>query len=273
MVRALSLVVFLTACGRIGFTAGGDGAPGAPDAPDLATGLRFAFHLDDTLADHDVVESAAGLDGYAVNLADVTTVPGKLGGAFHFDGIGYQSYVPFPSKGPSTCNNLPQLTGSLTVAAWARYDSLHDWNNYTLGDVMLMQGSSGGTGGAWGLGATNGCGTKTIGFEVAFNDAQRFVRCGATTIATGTWHFLTGVYDASARTVRVYLDGVDDTGPATNNSVSTIAAALAPGPMCPYIAASGNQSQLMIGSVDEVRIYDRALDAAEIAALFVASGG
>ncbi len=284
MVRA-SLLCVLAGCGRIAFapvgdgksSPGGDGGGGgdargdavpAGDA-DLSTGLRFSLPLDG-LSGH-VVAEASGQNGWAANLADVTTTTGVLGGGLHFDGSAYNSYVILPSPDGS-CPAVPMLTGSVTIAAWMRFDSLHDWGGYTLGDVAVMQGSVGGQQGAWGLGATNGCGAETIGFEVAFDNTLRFIRCGKTTLTTATWHFVVGVYDAGARTVSVYLDGVDDTGAATANS-SAIGSSLDPAPMCPYLGASANQGYLMIGSLDEVRIYDRPLAASDVAALYVLAGG
>ncbi len=257
-------LLLLAACGRVGFTGAdaADAAGGDADAPPAAP--RFLFHLDG-LTGHDVAE-ASGQDGYAFNEADVTATPGKIGGALHFDGVAYASYVILPST-DGFCRSVPSLLGSITVAAWVSFDSLHDWGGYTLGDVAIMQGSVGGTGGAWGLGATNGCGPETAGFTLAFDDAHRFTCCGATTVSTATWYFVVGVYDASALTVQVYLNGVDDTAGHTTIS-SAIGSSLNPGVMCPYFGAPGNQRNLLIGSLDEVRIYDRALSAAEIAALY-----
>jgi hypothetical protein len=247
-------LLLLAACGRIGF--GSDGP-------------RFLFHLDD-LSDHTVVE-VSGQNGYAFTLADFATVPGVLGGALHFDGSPYNSFVILPSTNGS-CGGAPDLYGSVTIAAWMSLDSLHDWGGYTLGDVAVMQGSVGGTQGVWGLGATNGCGPETIGFEVAFDQTARFVRCGTTTLQTGTWYFVTGVYDASARTVQVYLDGADDTGSMAPSS-SAIGTSLNPQSLCPYLGAPGNQSHMLYGSLDEVSIYDRALSASELAQLYTLSGG
>lgn len=275
------LLVVLAGCGRIGFTpttgdapgtagdARGDGGTLHGDAGTLSSGLRFLFHLDG-ITGADVPE-ASGQDGRIYNEADVTPSSGKLGGALHFDGVAYASFVIFPSSDGS-CRAAPALDGSLTVAAWVEFDSLHDWGGYTLGDVALMQGTVGGTQGVWGLGATNGCGAETAGFEVAFDDAHRFIRCGTKVLAPATWYFLAGVYDATARTVRIYVDGVEDTGGDTAGS-SAIAASLNPYAVCPYLGASSNQGFLLRGSLDEVRIYDRALSPAELQALYVVSGG
>ena len=274
--RAWCLVV-LAGCGRIGFTPGpgdargttGDGGTPSGDASTLSSGLRFLFHLDG-ITGADVPE-ASGQDGRIYNEADVVPSAGKLGGALHFDGVAYASFVIFPSSDGS-CAAAPALGGSLTVAAWVSFDSLHDWGGYTLGDVALMQGTVGGTQGVWGLGATNGCGADTAGFEVAFDDAHRFVRCGTTALLPATWYFLAGVYDATARTVRIYVDGVEDTGGQAPGS-GAIGASLNPYAVCPYLGASSNQGYLLRGSLDEVRIYDRALSPAEVRALYVVSGG
>src|SRR5206468_13110277 len=101
------------------------------------------------------------------------------------------------------------VTGSITLAAWTRFDSLHDWNTYSLGDFALGQGTNGGGQGAWGLGATNACGPFTAGFELSFAE-RRAVRCSTTILAAGDWHYLVGTFDAAAMTIHIYVDGVLD---------------------------------------------------------------
>jgi RHS repeat-associated protein len=86
------------------------------------------------------------------------------------------------------------------------------------------------------------------------------------TSLTGTWTHLTGVYDASAQTATLYVDGVE-AGTASNVGVFN-----AGGPL--RIGESSNGDYLK-GSVGNVQVYPRALSASEVASLYSAgrSGG
>ena len=268
--RCLWSLLLVAGCGRLGFDAratGSNGADATGDAKpaDVTAGLAFYYTLD-SLPGHDLTSNAGG-NAYVPSLTDVTPVAGKLNGALHWDGVGYQAYALFPADAGGTCAAAPTFPGGLTASVWAKPDSFHDWNGYTLGNFAIAQGSSGGTGGVFGLGTTNACGTQTAGFTLAFSDTLRATRCGTRVISTGTWYLITGVYDPTARAMHVYVDGALDDG-AMSSSSSAIGSSLNPPPMCAYLAAAGNQSQMFIGALDEARIYDRPLSSAEVAQLY-----
>jgi chitodextrinase len=86
----------------------------------------------------------------------------------------------------------------------------------------------------------------------------------STGVDDGAYHFVTGVYDGSQ--IRVYVDGVLEAsafiGSVTLNTTTTelqIASCLG-GPNCDH------SGEMWAGSIDDVRVYDRALSAAEIVA-------
>jgi hypothetical protein len=90
-----------------------------------------------------------------------------------------------------------------------------------------------------------------------------------TAVKTPHWYYLTGVYDQAARTLDIYVNGVKDNGAFTANSPAVPAALNeVRGDQCPYIASSANQNSLLFGAVDEFRLYERALTAAEVAELY-----
>jgi hypothetical protein len=235
----------------------------------------FWFPLDQTSGADVPPMAPATAHGYIANPADVTWLPtgGKVGGALHFDANGGHSFVPFPADA-SGCSSPISLTGSFTASTWVTFERFQDWSGYTLSDVAIMQGTSGGTEGGWGIGATNGCGDITAAIEVASgaNGTQRTTRCGSTVLGPNTWYFLTGVFDASARTLSIYVNGALDDGPFAVGSASVPTASYAT-TNCALLAASGQQGHLLLGALDEVRIYTRALTAAEVHALYLASGG
>lgn len=79
---------------------------------------------------------------------------------------------------------------------------------------------------------------------------------------TDTTSFHQIVVTKSGPAVRLYLDGVDRTGAVVNHALASTADAL----------LIGNGSGYLDGTIDEVAVYDRALDAATIAAHRAAAG-
>lgn len=87
-----------------------------------------------------------------------------------------------------------------------------------------------------------------------------------TTIALNTWYHMVGVRDATAGNQRIYLNGVLE---ATNTNIATIETVV-------------NQMQLgetlgwpgegFIGTMDDLRVYDRVLDADEIQTIYACKG-
>jgi hypothetical protein len=60
----------------------------------------------------------------------------------------------------------------------------------------------------------------------------------------------------------VYLNGVDDTGASGGNTGTYF------GPSTPGAIGNNNTSAAFNGDIDEVRLYNRALSADEVAALY-----
>jgi hypothetical protein len=104
-------------------------------------------------------------------------------------------------------------------------------------------------------------GPRTIGFKLTGSSGANMARYGATTLATGQWYFVTGVYDAAAQTMHVYLNGVLDDG----TQLGTVTASQQDSGLAVDIGKrSGLNGFGFNGRIDEVRIYNRALSVAEI---------
>lgn len=88
-----------------------------------------------------------------------------------------------------------------------------------------------------------------------------------TAINNGEWHNVIVTYSGSesASGVKVYIDGVSDADTATdddlgsNTMVST---------QDTFIASRNNSTQLLVGSMHNVAIYDTELSSSEVAALY-----
>ena len=177
---------------------------------------------------------------------------GKSGQAVHLDGS--DDYVNVPDS-----STLEGMDG-LTVAAWVKLDTLPSSENHYIpvGKEEAYRFIVGSAGGGHLVVATTNNGWYTSGTTAGFGDV---------TLATGTWYYLVGVYDGSY--VRMYIDGqFKASGPqAISGAIVNNSYALRFG----HNFAIGNV-EFTDGLVDEVRVYDRALSAADIQDLYDSYG-
>ena len=203
--------------------------PTAP-AASATTGLLACYTLDGNVSD----TSGNNLNGTAQG--NPVYEAGAVGQAMMFDGI--DDYVD--------CTNnvkFDTITDKITVAAWIRVD-LFD-KNY---QAIVTKGDS-----SWRI-ARDGtgddvqwrCNGPTPSLEVV----------SQATVNDGQWHHLAGTYDGA--TARLYVDGVLDGSMATTGAISKNTAPV-------YISGNSEKaSRLWNGSIDDVRIYNRALTEAEV---------
>jgi chitodextrinase len=159
------------------------------------------------------------------------------------------------------------------------FDGLNDWVG--AGDIAALDGLTRVSVSAWikgSVGPLSPAGVL-VGKDAAFalvvvNHKLMFgVKTGgqwlgfpasSTSVDDGAFHYVTGVYDGSQ--IRVYVDGLLEAtaniGSVTLNATSTplqIASCLG-GPNC------ASDGEMWAGIIDDVRVYNRALSAAEISA-------
>ena len=95
--------------------------------------------------------------------------------------------------------------------------------------------------------------------------------CGTTVVTTSIWYFVAGVYDANARTMVTYTNGVadTDTSSAVPNGTSSIPSSLLNTSAHANLGGAGTSSNdSFTGMLDDVRVYDRALSGSEIGNLY-----
>jgi len=135
------------------------------------------------------------------------------------------------------------ITDKITVAAWIRVD-LFD-KNY---QAIVTKGDS-----SWRI-ARDGtgddiqwrCNGPTPSLEVV----------SQANVNDGQWHHLAGTYDGA--NARLFVDGVLNGSMATTGAISKNTAPV-------YISGNSEKaSRLWNGSIDDVRIYNRALTEAEV---------
>jgi hypothetical protein len=198
---------------------------------------------------------SSGNGNHGTLFGDPTWRPdeGKISGALDFDGDG--DYV----KTEDTTNGLDFAPGSFSVSAWINPREVEDrWRAILEYDRYVFAGSN------W--------------FGIWLNHEGGFhFRVGRSTldseqrIAPNAWHLVTATYDSTEQMMSVYVDGRLDTawmsaGPNTYYNAPTVSKLT--------IGAYGlEDSEYFDGKIDDLRIYNRTLTAAEVAGLMAGISG
>ena len=168
---------------------------------------------------------------------------GRLGGASTFDGS--NDYIQV--------NDSNSLDGSLTrftILAWVYVNKSVDMSYF------VSKEKDTGASGSYGLYMDCATGCK-YGFDFFSNSDNDYVMADAN-LTNNTWAHLAGTWDGS--NIRLYVNGIQQsstpavTGTSVNNTNYNLTIGLAANYAAPYFN----------GSIDEVRIYNRALSAQEI---------
>ncbi len=147
-----------------------------------------------------------------------------------------------------------RLKGSMTASAWIRAKSFPP-------DDAAIISSHNGVG--YQLDTTVDTGPRTVGFKLGNSCGQLMARYGATSLETGRWYHVTGVYDAHRRTIDVYLDGRLDNGRLVGAVTSTQKSSRGN----VYIGQRSDSREYgFAGDIADVRIYSFALSPVEVAA-------
>ena len=105
------------------------------------------------------------------------------------------------------------------------------------------------------LDTTVDTGVRTVGFKLT-KTSGFMMRYGATVLATNQWYHVAGVYDAAAQSLKVYLNGQLDNGTLSG----TVASSQTNSSLNVLIGQRADyEGYPFIGTIDEVRIYNRAL--------------
>jgi hypothetical protein len=191
-------------------------------------------------------DSAGGYNGTVVG---ATWAEGIIGGALDFNGV--SDYVEVPHNA-----NL-NITGNITIAAWVNFKKAGDG---TVGSAQCLVNKclNGGT-------TYNPFDFRTTGLAlpsltmVRANSYNFSGQDSTTTMTLNEWHFV--AVSVANRIATFYVDGVATS--KTGYTFPTPAGTTSP----LYIARRGD-GYYFKGSIDDVRIYDYALDTNEIAGLY-----
>jgi len=173
---------------------------------------------------------------------------GKYGNALNFSGTNYVNL-----GNPASL----QLTGSITLSAWINISS-NPWDD---GAIIAKLGSNSL---GWQLKTTPDTGSRTAAIQISSNGSDSIQRYSSAALALNTWYHIAGVYNASARTLDIYVNGV------LNNGIlsGTVPASMFNSTQNVNIAQrTGDPSTYNFrGIIDNVRVYNRVLNSSEIQA-------
>lgn len=240
------MLLLLVGCGRVAFEPADD----APAGSDEGTPSPIAWwKLDETTGNMamDAVGTAHGtLSGTPLPTWDT----GQIGGAARFSGTGDRVQI---GAAPSLAN-----LASLTVTAWIRPAAVvSDGRTYCVFDKGMPTAG-------WAFQVapkTNG----SLSFAALYPASVTSVESERDAIAANVWTHVAASWDGSALPtgIALYANGAE----LSPGSVSGTAAAR---PDDSNVDAGINciSATSMVGSIDDVRIYDRVLTPAQIAQIY-----
>jgi hypothetical protein len=190
-----------------------------------------------------VVTDATG-NGNTGTLNGVAWTSGKFGGGLSFNGT--SNWITVQSS------SFLNLTTSMTLEAWVNPSALSVWR------TVVMKESSNGL--IYSLYASD-TSSHPSGFIRRTSDVNA---TSTTALPLNTWTHLATTYDGA--TLRLFVNGVQAASRAITGSIVTSSSPL-------RIGGNAVWGEYFSGVIDEVRIYNRALTAAQIQADMITAIG
>jgi hypothetical protein len=216
--------------------------------PAQAATLDAYWTLDSTTADASGNGNTLQLNGSPAYVA------GIAGNALHLtDGQSASTVAPPP---------FDLMASSFTISLWANFDSFDGGIATSLPNTLIAQDDGGGANNKWVLYYDSNA--HSIGFHVNSGISSGFFEApvGSPAPAAGTWNMFTATYNSSTHNLNLYYDGQAIGGNGlffTAHPTSNITLGIAEG-----------IGQLH-GALDDVRIYNGALSAAQVSDLYTAT--
>jgi len=201
--------------------------------------------LDDTSGTSCVDSSTTAHNGTYTGSPTKSVAPLiKTGTSVTFSGSG--QYAEFTSVAAYT------FSGSLSCEAWIKTS--------TGGTMSILNGDD--TGGARVFQFRLNAGKLEM---ITFAGASGTTKTGSATVNDNVLHHVVGVYDRSAATIKLYVDGAQDGTTAT--SVAAMNTTQTPLQIAERLS-SGSHGQLYTGTIDEAAVYTAALSSGQVSSHF-----
>jgi hypothetical protein len=250
-----ALVAMSAGCGRVDFAAVPRDA--AVALPNPIGWWQLADGVGTNAAD------SSGYGNAGVLSAGITWTAGRSGGAISIDGAAdHQIDLGDPLR--------LHLSGSMTLVAWVNNNAVSD---PSADRAIISRDDFAGNNFGWALKSSSDCGPAHWVMQIAASATSVPERCSTSVPTTGVWYHVAGVYDTTGPALHIYVNGVLDDG-----SLTVDVPAMQYVPTSPLHAEIGNADPLPVGNltggpntfdglIEDVRVYDVALDPEQIAAL------
>jgi hypothetical protein len=224
----------------------------------LSNGLVGWWKLDQS-SSPSLDSSGNGYSG-TWNNSPTYTASGKINGALTFSNAS-ENYL---NMGNTTAMNG---LAAITVSAWIKASSSGaNLPETHVVDKSICDGSI--TSGPFELGLNlESISSERAEFAVYPVGVGAIVSgYGTSNVDDGNWHFLLGEYDGS--TASIWVDGVEQNSSAVSGTLTSTSTFMDIGGAC----GSASPGMIFNGTIDDVRVYNRALSAAEILELYGCTG-
>ena len=236
----------------------------APPVDSLKVGLLAYYTLDNTGAD----SSGNKYDG---TVYDINSAPDRFGnanGAYYFNGV--SSYITIPDN-PSIRLNQTDFT----LNAWVK---TNDYGNSYQADILAKRATGANNGWVFCLLGGAVSPTGVMGYGPGGGSINAY---GTTAVSLNQWHMLTVVYTLSKLQTDMYIDG-GKTSTVTGTYTGGVFGSSSSGVVSPNASISepmyiGRDDMSIAadyffnGSMDDIRIYSRAISQKQIQQLFSAT--
>ncbi len=197
------------------------------------------------------VDSEGSNDGTLTN--GPNWVAGLLGDALDFDGS--NDYV--------AAGTFDVVGSGITLMGWFNADAIAS------DDPRIISKASG-TNEAdayWQLSTTDSGADRYLRMRIKAGGTTTTLADSSVNLSAGQWYLATATYDNASGEMKLYLDGVE-----VASGAHAVGGALDTDPSVPVaIGANGTAARFFDGIIDDVRVYNLALDDIEIADLYAAS--
>lgn len=194
-----------------------------------ASDYQAVYHFTETTYTGTTTDGTAnGHTGTANGMSATNLVAGKIGNAYSFNGTSN-----------SISNSAVNIAGTFTLSAWVKLAAINIDQK-----IMTNQGAAGSSTGGYKLGVY----TNNIP-ETESPTIDRGATPTAPALATGTWHYIQGVYNGSS--VSTYVDGTQYAVTSTTTGPTSA--------LTYYIGVGEGGSQYYFnGIIDEPRVSNVA---------------
>jgi hypothetical protein len=208
------------------------------------------WKLDETTGP-TAVDSEGDNDGTWTN--GPTPTPGLIDGGLDFDGS--NDYVD--------AGTFDVVGSGITMMAWFNAEAIAS-------DDPRFVSKASGTNEAdafWQLSTTDAGSNRYLRMRIKAGGTTTTMTDSTSNLSTGEWYLATATYDSASGDMRLYLNGAE-----VANGSHAIGGALDTNAAVPVaIGANGTAERFFNGILDDVRVYNRALEASEIQDYYDAS--